>query len=492
MPRTPFNPRQMEGDKGGTNRVRIIAATLGLIISFSIPDDLAAQVPQSVVREQSAPEVYAVTLNPLRRIWVPTPDALFAMGYDWSQVEVVADGSLNGLTRINIPSASPTPGSLVYPPDHGKYFPLHAVPNAVTVYSQGREVQIAELYGWLWLVDGECGDGEDFWYLLEVDPDWADAQGVDLNRLLRVGNVARIGKSMPGATPRRAVAMPVIDVELNSAGRNWTGGVGPRPSDWVHVGNCNLTFPFDPYRPDGTNQLSPMDSNLGDNRGPYVRISGSLVTDSPHEAEGWIPRYLSQWFGITPNADAEWRGSVDQWHPGVSSDSEQHYARWTEIHPPDLIQVLPWKEPRVTTRAIALNARPGATPGPVVPSCESVNVDLYPDVSRPPNTRIAFQELRGPETYWPWGENADNGSWVTRFDGHINVRAQVCGGPLFGSPGRFKAIYRIWWETATAQEPSEQCRQRCEASRQTCIQGCPTPRCYPACTSVYDRCVENC
>jgi hypothetical protein len=33
-----------------------------------------------------------------------------------------------------------------------------------------------------------------------------------------------------------------------------------------------------------------------------------------------------------------------------------HRARWTEMHPPDLIEVRPFKEPRITTRAVALAA----------------------------------------------------------------------------------------------------------------------------------------
>jgi hypothetical protein len=72
-----------------------------------------------------------------------------------------------------------------------------------------------------------------------------------------------------------------------------------------------------------------------------------------------------------------------------------------------------------------------------------VEFDIFPEAARPANSRINYEERRGPETYWPWGEDSNNGSWITPFDDHVHVKARVCGGGFFGSPGRFKAIYRV-------------------------------------------------
>jgi hypothetical protein len=84
-------------------------------------------------------------------------------------------------------------------------------------------------------------------------------------------------------------------------------------------------------------------------------------------------------------------------------------------------------------------------------SCEEVEFDIYPEASRPSiSWQIAYEELRGPEIYFPWGENADNGSWISVFDKYIRVKARVCGGDIGGSPGRFKAIYRVWWQEPPA------------------------------------------
>jgi len=131
----------------------------------------------------------------------------------------------------------------------------------------------------------------------------------------------------------------------------------------------------------------------------------------------------------------------------MSTDNPDHPARWTEMHPPDLIERLDDKIPRVTLRGLALVARVAATPGPIIPSCESQEFDLAPETARPPNSVVGYEELRGsyPDVYFPWGENNDNGSWVTNLGDHIHVKAKVCGGALFGSPGRFKALYRVWW-----------------------------------------------
>jgi hypothetical protein len=364
------------------------------------------------------------------------------MGFTWSDVAVVPDGALNAFPRFNIPSSSLTPGSLIFPPE-GKAHPL-AVPGAVKAASRGKEIQLVELYGWLRGMDSQCNEEPDFDYGLELDTDWALAQGIDLHRILRVGNIAAFGPH-----PRHAVSLPLIHIELNAW--EWddvTAGLGlTKPPDWTFVGNCNrtATWPFDQFQPKPGQNLQPMAKDR-----PYVRVAGSLITDSPHDVQYRPNVFFSRYLAITDSDVAEWEGSVPDWHPGKNSDSPDHYARWTEIHPPDLIEVQSPKEPRVTVQAVALAARPGALPFGWSNSCEQVEFDIFPEVSRPPNSRIKYEELPGPETFWPWGKDANNGSWVTSFDDHVHVKARVCGGGLGGSPGRFKAIYRVWWEPVSS------------------------------------------
>jgi len=391
-------------------------------------------------REISTPEVYLISAG--KKIWVPNPPALFLMGFNWSNVVVVPDGTLNAYPRFNIPSLSLTPGSLIFPPE-GKAHPLALVPGSVKAMSRGKEIQLVELYGWLRAMDEKCNDEPDFDYGLELDTDWALAQGIDLHSILRVGNVVVVGSVLPGFGARHVVSLPLIHIELNAWEWNNITAGRTKPPDWTFVGNCDraATWPFDQFQPIPGQSLQPVAKDR-----PYVRVAGSLITDSPHDVQHRPNVIFSRWFAITESYTAEWEGSVPDWHPGTASDSPDHYARWTEIHPPDLIQVLSPKEPRVTVRAVALAARVGWLPFGLSNSCEQVDFDIFPEASRPPSSRIKYEELPGPEIYWPWGKDDNNGSWVTSFDDHVHVKARVCGGSLGGSPGRFKAIYRVWWE----------------------------------------------
>lgn len=432
----------------GLGLALLVAATFGGIQGAAQLRVLPSPDPLEgvVVREMSAPEVYVI--HDKKKIHIPTPDALFALGYDWSTVRTMPDGALRRYPVFKIPSASPTPASLFYPPDHQKWFPVRDIPGAQRVMSRGKEVQIVELYGWLRLIDHACGDGEDFQYELEVDTDWALRRGINLHRLLRVGNIAAVGRRLPGFSPRRAVALPLIKVELDSWGRK-QGDNLPAPPDWV-PGNCGRVFPFDHYQPLANGpRLEPAPFDFG-RRYAYVRVSGSLVTDSPHEDHAIIARDFSRLFAITRNEDDEWRGAVLDWTPGfpVSPDHPSHPARWIEVHSPDLIEVLNKNDvaaTSVTTRGVALTARRGFLPFGLSNACEAVDFTMRPEGPRPAGWYLAAQELRGPETYLPWGQDANNGSWVTRYDDHIRVRARVCGGGSTGRPGLFKALYRVWW-----------------------------------------------
>lgn len=399
----------------------------------------------AVVKEASAPEVYVI--HDWKKIHIPTEDALFAMGHSWGSVRVMGDGELRRYPTVRIASSSPTPGSLVYPPDRVKKFSLRGVPGATRVVSRGKEIQLAELRGWLRTIDGGCGDGMDWHLGLEVDTDWAIEKGIDLNKILRVGNIAPPTVfQLPGFTPRRAVALPIVHIELDAFGRP-EGENAPLPADWADntfQAPCNLIFPFDLFEPTpGGPRLEPQryDENK---RHAYVRIVGSLVTDSPHESEAAIPTWFSRELAWTRNAADEWRGSVPSWSSRESSDRE-HPARWTEIHPPDLVEILPMKRSSVTTRGVALAARVGWLPFGLSNACEAVDFTMRPEGPRPAGYFLGYQELRGSETFWPWGQDRNNGSWITTFDDHIRVRARVCGGAIGGRPGLFKALYRVWW-----------------------------------------------
>ena len=146
---------------------------------------------------------------------------------------------------------------------------------------------------------------------------------------------------------------------------------------------------------------------------------------------------------------------------------------------------------------IALAARTSALPGDLAKgqSCEEINTDIAPDFPRPANTHVGWQEQRGPETYWPWGQDGDNGSWIIPAADHIHVRAKICGGALFTSPGRFKALYRVWWEPDTqggTQTTSTSCEDACQLALQSCMAGAHTGPERGACGKQGQVCVAEC
>lgn len=408
-----------------------------------------------VYRETSAKEMYVIQGG--KKVYIPTTDALFAMGYNWSHVQLVPDGALQAFQRFDIPSSSQTPGSLVFPPLPGHY-PLEGLPHATTIVSQGKQIQLAELRGWIRGFaptngcNGAEGDGADFEYGLEVDTDWALTKGIDLHKLLRIGNVVQIGHPLQG-NPRAVVSIPLIKVELNSWG--WRSRYPPgakTPRDWTHrqAGCKPVDWPFDPNKPDRSTELTD---------GAYVKMSGSLVVDSAHAQYGIFDKpgaFLCRNLALEVSCkdwDLQWQGSVPDWAP--NPESPDHPARWTEIHPPDSIIVLdkPEEQPKriVTVRGLALIARAG------IDSCEGQEFDIYPEAPRPTNGVVKYEELRSsyPEVHFPQGENQDNGSWIGVATDHIHVRAHVCGGfpPFIGSAGRFKALYRVWWEVGPPPQP---------------------------------------
>jgi hypothetical protein len=232
------------------------------------------------------------------------------------------------------------------------------------MFSQGREIQLVELYGWLRAVnpDDKCGDGADLHYYLELDTEWAIAQGIDINSILRVGNISGdlLVNIFPGFSPRRAVGLPLLKIELDSWGRGEEMKFPPSgptpPADWQETGICPKAkiWPFDPLQP-GLTKLEEFNFDIN-KRGPYVRMAGSLVTDSPHDFGPceielfWMPDVkiaierlrcplgasFSKDFAITESHTIEWKGSAGDWSPGLDTGDPTHFARWTEVHPPDL------------------------------------------------------------------------------------------------------------------------------------------------------------
>jgi hypothetical protein len=205
-------------------------------------------VEGGLYRESSAPEVYVIYDG--KKVHIPTPHALFGMGYDWSVVKVVSDGALNSFPRFDIPSASPTPGSLIFPPDFpsGNFLTFDKshyalkISNSTKVMSLSswkgnwwQEIQVAEIRGWLMddiiplPPDGKANpeppdgkpnaegiQGWDWGFNLLPDYRWLKEQNIDVNKVIKVGNIVGLSDLVLGTTAKSLVSIPYVDVEVNS------------------------------------------------------------------------------------------------------------------------------------------------------------------------------------------------------------------------------------------------------------------------------------
>jgi hypothetical protein len=338
-----------------------------------------------------------------------------------------------------------TPGSFVYAPGSFTYKPL-AVNGS---HSNSRGSQIVELRGWIAkLSDSANGDDPDDWhYVLEPDARWMDSVGMDLQQLMRVGTIL----IRHSGAQWEAVSDASVPVELNSWGTSqmgrW-GNVPPlRPFGWsIRDATKSSVWPFDPSKP----------STAAIGIGAYVRMVGSLITDDPH----WGCDFPGCWCDGPFWCATDFVNAARMWGKGFAADDPRNPARWTEMHPPDTIQVLPPKQRVETLRAVALGVDDG-----FFTNTEAVDFFIYPPSSRPsaPNWTLACRESVGPETDLSTlsvGNPARTGALIERVDavvdryGHTiggaacHIRAAVTSRSFFRGPGRFKAIYRVFWTPA--------------------------------------------
>lgn len=347
--------------------------------------------------------------------------------------------------------------SSVFPPDGaGKWFPLE-IGQGKAVMNGGKRTWLVELRGWLTAVSDGCNvDDPDWHWLLEVDPQWADSVGMPLTDLIKPGNMLEhVSGEITGDTRMRTVVgTPNIDIELNG----WVPRKNPgqtKPATWQKFGHdCVLedtimtdtaVWEYDPVRP-----LSWLDApKVGD----YVRMFGSLVTDEPHDEEGWPAQFLCRNLGLTVSCnitDTEKRLAKKRWAGAHASADPDNPARWTEMHPPDIIALLGMKPPNKVLRSVAISAENCA-----VGSCEKTTLDVdIPAPAKPAGaTTVMFREQVLPSTNFRTitdghsnGAGGFDGATVTTTATGIKVHVAVEGQALFGAPGRFGALYTIWWQ----------------------------------------------
>ena len=413
----------------------------------------------SLWREQGRPEVYWIREG--ERLHIPNPYVMEALSLDGNAVQTVP---LGGLDHIPLdlswaPLGNATPGSVVHVPQNvsfgvnaGKvYWPL-PVGTTKRLVAWGQEVRTIELRGWI-KTGGPNDKDPDFSFDLEVDAGWAIERGIDLSDLVKVGNILQLGEPEAGITEGRAwCAKPWIKLEI--VGHPPKGQRDrKKPPDWVFKDDNFLLddesageafhkkppfWPFDPTKP------APGKVSIAD--GDYVRVYGSLVTDKRHSHD--------ENFSPTVN------DAIELWATGLGNNVDDQ-ARWTELHPPDWIEVLP------AARSQVLRGVTVAAPGTYEwrPRIESVlDVDIIAPPKPPSDVILRYREIVGPETAAGTiveGNATRTGALITPLanaDG-IHVHVEVTGTRSWtgGSPGKFRALYWLYWEvTESAPVPVDQ------------------------------------
>ncbi len=402
----------------------------------------------TLLRERDQPQVWCA-VDEARLLWVPTPDAMATMGLSWGSVGIIPAGTVAAYPTISLPSASPTPSSMVYDaarsiqgsPPLGKWFPRSEVPG-VTLPNGNR---VVEIRGWLYSIDSGANGTDPDWGLgLEPDPRSLDSLGVDWTSFIKIGDLLNgpYPKQLTSADDIRAWAgIPHVQMEVCGFPPSNFPWVTLLPTDWKVTGIggvSGVTWPYMPIDVDG------VATNAQFQPGDYVCVSGSIVTDEPH---------LHSQGGTYYQAASEWSTGLS----GQSIDAFDgaNPARYTEIHPPDLIGALPDPGRSECLYAIAVVAKsgsldPGGTDRSItvaLPAIPPLPPALFPPPS--PGQRVAVREIVGIETHLATitEGNADlTGALVVPDSASVTVHVAVHGQAWSGMPGMFKAIYRVSWQ----------------------------------------------
>ena len=386
----------------------------------------------AVVRENDQVNVYVMCGGTL--VHIPTPDALFDLGFGWGDVTVLADGALVGYNPVEWPSLSSTPPSMVFPmnrpKDNGqpspytKWFARTEIPG-LTLPNGNHLVAVS---GVLHSIDPTENQVDPDWHMdLVPHADNLDAEGVDPARFFTVGDILHsdlnpFWDGEPATEPDRHtwVATPIYHIELCCwpANNVIAGPVGP--GDWVDYVQEDQLWAFDPVA------LQPL-------IGHPVQVHGTLVTDEPHVKTGGSPNYKS--------AALDWQGEYNTY-------AEANPPRWTEIHPPDSIVVDTTDSSRDSLIGVAVVARTG--PLDSNPITRTLDVTITCPVLAPtPTATLTVKEWVLPDTYGPSiinGNATRTGALVEILgNGEFRLMVEVQGDNYQGSAGRFAAIYRMSW-----------------------------------------------
>jgi hypothetical protein len=141
-----------------------------------------------------------------------------------------------------------------------------------------------------------------------------------------------------------------------------------------------------------------------------------------------------------------WSGGRDRWD--ISNP-----ASWTELHPPDLIEVrrgLHMKSEKLVGVAVVSNH---CAIAPCPPEILDVEVPvpeeprrLFPDGEVYVKERVSTVPGETNPATIEEGNADRTGARIDVLEDRVRIHVKVRGQPQFGAPGKFKAMYRVGWK----------------------------------------------
>ena len=357
-------------------------------------------------------------------------------------------------------SHNPSPPSLLFPADSSKWWVRRNLPGTLNETApNGKSVCIVELRGWLRTVGTGCnGVDPDWHYDLELDPEWLDELGINLEALLLPGDTVNsepvVSVSVNGevtfrSSDRAKLGEPIMQIELDGWQRTDTyRGQPAKPASWTFTNECNTpaaVWPYDPRNPKAGDPALAV--------GQYVRVVGSLVTDEPHMemdmgstnlvlTMGYA--YAVQTLGKAHADSAELNAIKWLWSDGKGETDELNPARYNEVHSPDFFAVLSPKDHTETIRTIAIVAKNGLISG----DTEQISAEIHAPTTSP--SRWAFlniQKRLGPSTLQS-SVLLDVANPITNG---VSIQVHVQGAGGLGPSGKYFAVYRVGWRGIAPQ-----------------------------------------
>jgi hypothetical protein len=255
----------------------------------------------------------------------------------------------------------------------------------------------------------------------DVSESDGSSRGIDLNSMTLPGNFCA-DFDVIGFDRSTCVVGELNAWHDKDTGRSfgtWVVGRGPAPAGWVQItfsGDSNAFWPYDPRKPVRGDALNdPL------KEGDYVVMKGTLWQDGAH--------------GLSPCWDL--------------GPTEGHNA-WLELHPVDWIERRNDLKPQKAIASGMIEVcnpvpPPGSGGDPVADQSIVIN-SLPADVApRPDGSTLHYDELIDGRFTDMAGVDFHT---VTVVGDRLEVKVRVHRRTENGKelPGRFKAVYRLWWE----------------------------------------------